>query len=504
MILLNIIQYFVYFSILLLIVFILRFIYKKNYIELFSEKNYDKIPGKTIWLLWLQGWDNAPWYIHKIKESWIRYNPEWNIELVSEDNLSNYLPNLNLPAAASPASKSDIIRLNLLYEHGGVWADATMLCMMPLDLWVYDVLQPSGFWMYSGYSADHTTCLGPASWFIISMKKSIIISKWKLSCDEYWKDKTEAHTYFWLDELFNNLLINDAEFALEWEKVPKLCCEDPGQAHMLAGKCSDNNPDLKDIIKNKPPFAIKLTRHSIPNELTDDFKNTNMYYAIDIALNRDINTIFTLPEIKYPAYINIINKDKVVVIADCNHTEILDLIPICNDNNIQMIVYDKCNFGENLPRDIYCRPLKNVGRDAGTFIYFMIQNYDYLPETIYLLPGNIKKHERKQRFIDMINNDNLMGSCQKLAGSAEFTLDKYEEIPLKPASHRPFKTWFETYVGQWNDNDMGPCWNCVMHTNRDRIKKHSKESYINIYNQLIQDNNLEVVHYIERSMAAIF
>jgi mannosyltransferase OCH1-like enzyme len=112
--------------------------------------------------LWLQGWDKAPWHINKVKESWQKYNSEWNIELVSEDNLSKYI-NIKLPNNITPQAKSDIIRLNLLYEHGGVWADATMLCLMPLDLWLFEVIQPSSFWMYHG----RDNCTGPASWFII-------------------------------------------------------------------------------------------------------------------------------------------------------------------------------------------------------------------------------------------------------------------------------------------------------------------------------------------------
>ena len=34
------------------------------------------------------------------------------------------------------AAQSDVVRLNVLANHGGVWADATVACMQPLDLWL--------------------------------------------------------------------------------------------------------------------------------------------------------------------------------------------------------------------------------------------------------------------------------------------------------------------------------------------------------------------------------
>ena len=42
---------------------------------------------KNIFLLWLQGWDKAPWLQKKVLNSWAINNPDWNIELVDEKNL---------------------------------------------------------------------------------------------------------------------------------------------------------------------------------------------------------------------------------------------------------------------------------------------------------------------------------------------------------------------------------------------------------------------------------
>ena len=50
------------------------------------EKHETKIEisGKSIFLLWFQGWDeNIPWVVKKVKESWELHNPDWNIVLLS-------------------------------------------------------------------------------------------------------------------------------------------------------------------------------------------------------------------------------------------------------------------------------------------------------------------------------------------------------------------------------------------------------------------------------------
>ena len=41
--------------------------------------------NKTIWILWLQGWENAPWLQQRVAESWIKNNPDWSIKLINEE-----------------------------------------------------------------------------------------------------------------------------------------------------------------------------------------------------------------------------------------------------------------------------------------------------------------------------------------------------------------------------------------------------------------------------------
>lgn len=481
-----------------------------NILDVYKEgfktpKNMKKVPGKTVWLLWMQGWnENTPWIVQQVRKSWELLNPTWNIELVSEDNLSDYvhIPYINHPDIDYPA-KSDIIRLKLLAEHGGVWADATLLCMIPLDRWIYDAMEPAGFWMYHGRDYGE----GPASWFMVSLRQSILASKWNNAADKFWMDKVKRNPnieyhYFWMDDLFKDLCETDPLFLQEWRKVPYIWCESRGQAHMLATKELDDNEELKNILKYTPPYVVKLTRRGY-NEKDPEHVKTNAYAAIHYALKQELAP-YPLHEMKqiYPVPKSLSNF--VAVAADCNRGEDLkELYKLCHSRDIELLVYDKCNFCKHVPKYMYCRPLKNVGREGHTFLHFVIQHYDNLPVDIIFIPSNLEKHDRLERFKALL--DSKETSCEGSIGDqANFELSIYEGKNLKTADIRPFQDWFEKYVGIWNPESSGPCWNGIMRTNKNRLLKHPKSFYINILNELDLYDSLEAGHFVERSMAAIF
>jgi hypothetical protein len=94
---------------------------------------------RTIWFLWFQGLEEAPSVVTRCYRSWVVNNPGWNVVLLDNSNLGSHeLADLTSEQFASlaPAHRSDLIRLELLARHGGVWADATCYCTVPLDSWL--------------------------------------------------------------------------------------------------------------------------------------------------------------------------------------------------------------------------------------------------------------------------------------------------------------------------------------------------------------------------------
>jgi len=130
--------------------------------------------NKTIWLLWFQGWDNAPLLVKQARKSWELHNNNWNIIYLDNNNLKTYLGNeadfLLERDDILLATKADYIRLLLLHKYGGVWADANVFCLQPLDNWIHMILDNIGVWMYHGYSLRVGISQGCAVWFIAAYK----------------------------------------------------------------------------------------------------------------------------------------------------------------------------------------------------------------------------------------------------------------------------------------------------------------------------------------------
>jgi hypothetical protein len=131
----------------------------------------NEIP-KIIWIFWYQGLSEAPYIVKKCIDSWVKQNPDWEVVVLDKNNLNNYITPeeklLNQPLA----KQANLIRLQLLYKYGGVWADATTYCMKPIDQWIHDYTA-SGFFAFYKPGRDRIM----SNWFIASKKNSPLILK---------------------------------------------------------------------------------------------------------------------------------------------------------------------------------------------------------------------------------------------------------------------------------------------------------------------------------------
>lgn len=102
----------------------------------FDETEYlqEKIivPNQPIWVMWLQGIDDAPDIVKCCIKSIQENSNGHEVIIITEKNYNDYvsLPDFILQRAKSghiaKAHLSDIIRVNLLYIYGGAWLDATV------------------------------------------------------------------------------------------------------------------------------------------------------------------------------------------------------------------------------------------------------------------------------------------------------------------------------------------------------------------------------------------
>lgn len=139
-------------------------------------KRYDRIP-KVVWIFWadpiLPAEVNA--CVSRIK----KLNPSYQINLLDKNTINQYI-DIDINNEKMPlANISDLIRLKLLKNFGGVWLDATIIMNKPLD-WFIDDNQNNidliAFYRETSTSNNAYPVL--ESWFLAAPKESHYINRW--------------------------------------------------------------------------------------------------------------------------------------------------------------------------------------------------------------------------------------------------------------------------------------------------------------------------------------
>ena len=173
--------------ILLLIVIVLLIIIKligtinnKKYNNINNHK-YNLIP-KKIWTYWHDP-NNIPKTVKLCMESWKKYNPNYEITLITKEN---YKKHVYIPKEIEEhknfhdghARFSDLIRLYVLSENGGVWIDSSILINSQLDDWLFTkYAEFSGFYIEGFTKKPQYPVI--ENWFFACNKNSEFVRKWR-------------------------------------------------------------------------------------------------------------------------------------------------------------------------------------------------------------------------------------------------------------------------------------------------------------------------------------
>lgn len=216
---------------------------------------------KTIWMLWLQGRDSAPPLVQACIESWEKRNPGWTVKVLTQadvDALWTTDEERSVAKKMPHAALSNFVRTKLLLTRGGVWSDATLACMKPLDHWLPAFLK-QGFFAFSRPSRDKPL----SSWFLAARSNQYVLRRWLEITISIWLqpsirsiDKVEQLNrlagridrdgkvwrkpgfwkgienlpYHWFHYSFDYLLQHDKRMAQIWKVVPKCSANLP---HMV-------------------------------------------------------------------------------------------------------------------------------------------------------------------------------------------------------------------------------------------------------------------------------
>src|SRR5665213_330479 len=222
-----------------------------------------RILRRTIWTLWLQGRSSAPAVIQHCIASWERLNPTWEVRVLDAGTVGRYVDVGDVVdldhQAVTAASLSDIVRLLLLREYGGVWVDASLLCTRPLDDWL-DPCAAEGFFAFADPGPDRPV----ASWFLAAVEDDPLCAAWTDATADFWRGRECSDDYFWFHHLFTSLLDTDRSFRNRWARVPKVDAEGP---HAYLGeRMYEPIDELRPPADRSVPL-VKLTHRIDPDRV---------------------------------------------------------------------------------------------------------------------------------------------------------------------------------------------------------------------------------------------
>ena len=233
-----------------------------------ETKNCNVKINKTIWICWLQGLEYAPALVKKCCQSVSDNKPdEYDLVIITKENLQDYI---DLPdfiwkkyesSIISNTHLSDIIRIQLLYEYGGCWIDATVYCSTKIPRYLLE----GNLFVFKWSLLDQST-LQMSSWWMQAVKGEKIISDVRDMLFSYWQEEKRLRNYFLLHIIFSKVINEDSFNLATFRNIPYFCNSVP---HILARKMEFefNAEDWNLIKKMSAVHKLSYKRHYLQGDI---------------------------------------------------------------------------------------------------------------------------------------------------------------------------------------------------------------------------------------------
>lgn len=233
----------------------------------------DQNESDKIYTIWFQGEEKAP---QLVKVCFDRLKQIYGDRVVILDH-TNIRENVNLPdyiwkkweeGKISHAHLSDICRIALLYQHGGMWFDATDFLTSPVPKWIEEA---DIFMFLEGGNVTPETFI--QSCFMRARKGQPLMGMWLESILEYWKNENHIVHYFLLHYMLRLLVENNSEAAEIFYGMPQIE-QDPTHTLWHLHYRDPYSEDLykattKDSFFQKTTFKVKDATEPIPGSVAD-------------------------------------------------------------------------------------------------------------------------------------------------------------------------------------------------------------------------------------------
>lgn len=133
---------------------------------------------KIIWVYW-QG--KRPSFVDKCLRSIQAKNSNYQVRMLNPENTEQYCHiDWSQYPKITPQQKADLLRFDLLYEHGGIWLDASILIYENLD-WIQELIDQQKTASFAYYRAKNTTRLDSPiieNWLLATAPKQPLFKAW--------------------------------------------------------------------------------------------------------------------------------------------------------------------------------------------------------------------------------------------------------------------------------------------------------------------------------------
>jgi hypothetical protein len=204
---------------------------------------------KKIWIYWDKGEAEAPELVRRCIQSWREHNADWEVIVLDAATAPKAVDLSALEGTKAPKRAiANLLRLKLLSAHGGVWADATLLCHRPLETWL-PLACPTGFFAFTDAGPDRLV----ESWFIVSEPRSRLVSGWAAAYQaEITKLRGVSQNYFVVMYCFEWALRHSQAMRAAWALCPRIPAP---RCFLLASALQGRTP--REV-------AIKAIRDGLP------------------------------------------------------------------------------------------------------------------------------------------------------------------------------------------------------------------------------------------------
>ena len=243
----------------------------------------------------------------------VALNPKWDVMALDEDSVRDHCPEKPVDdqiwQSLGRAHQSDLLRTQLLIEHGGVWMDPTVYCVRPLDDWLPQqmaggvfVFQKPGrdrlisnwfiaaepnnlllrklidrlceFWKETGSESGFSIPSVPQSLLIRALSRHHRLSRWRVRSP--WRRLFSEPAYMVYHYLLCDLVLTDAEAKAIWHRVPEVSAVPPHRLQRLGLTAAVTMEGERLLAGSESPL-FKLTWKNLPLDPAPDTLLARLY-----------------------------------------------------------------------------------------------------------------------------------------------------------------------------------------------------------------------------------